>query len=595
MALQLNTTISPLDDAQIQQIQSAVVGMTPVQIAWVSGYLAGSAQQEVHATPTSPPENVLRVTILYGSQTGNARSIAESLGEEARQNGLNCRVVSMAEYAPRQLSAEKMMLFVVSTHGEGEPPESAYELHSFVTNKRAPRLERLQYAVLGLGDSSYTNFCQTARDFDARLDQLGARRLFDRVDCDTDFRPTADNWRTLVLDRVSGLMQEHTAEVVPLRGVRSAHTASRFARTNPYGARLVSKQRITTDDALSDVHHLVLSVDPGALNFTPGDSLGVWFRNDPTLVEELIAITGADANTRVSTHGKEESLRNALLEHCELTRLHPAFVRGYAELAGNTELQATVSAEERLKDYVSSRQVIDVVREFPACAEPAALIALLRPLEPRLYSIASSPLEYDDEVHLTVSVVSYRAFGHSHLGGASGYLTHRVGENDGIGVYVVENSNFRLPSDPNRAVIMIGAGTGVAPYRAFLQHRETRGDGGKNWLIFGNRHFRADFLYQLEWQRYRQKGLLTRVDPVFSRDQEEKRYVQHRLRERSKELYHWLEEGAHVYVCGDTGMARDVHKTLLEVVAREARFTPDQASEYVDELRRQARYQRDVY
>jgi sulfite reductase (NADPH) flavoprotein alpha-component len=338
-----------------------------------------------------------------------------------------------------------------------------------------------------------------------------------------------------------------------------------------------------------------VSVDPEAMPFTPGDSLGVWFRNDPALVDELITITGADAEAGVSTNGEEKNLREALLNHCELTRLHPAFVRGYAELANISELLTTVSAETRLKDYVSGRQVIDVVREFPASVEPSALIAALRPLEPRLYSIASSPLEYDDEIHLTVSVVKYRAFGRSHTGGASGYLAHRIGEDDDLGVYVVENPNFRLPSEANRSIIMIGAGTGVAPYRAFMQHREARGDNGKNWLMFGNRHFHSDFLYQLEWQRYRHKGLLTRVDPVFSRDQEDKVYIQHRLRERGRELFHWLEEGAHVYVCGDTRMARDVHQTLLEVVARQARLTPDQASEYVDELRRQARYQRDVY
>ncbi len=595
MALQLNTTTSPLDATQIQRIQSAVVDLTPVQIAWVSGYLAGSALQEVPALSPSPAENPLRLSILYGSHTGNARSIAERLGEDAQQIGLNYRVVSMADYAPRQLSSEKMMLFVVSTHGEGEPPESAFELHSFVTNKRAPRLEQLQYAVLGLGDSSYTNFCQTARDFDARLDQLGARRLFDRVDLDVDFQPAAEAWRTQALNRVKGLMQEQTAEVVPLRSVRSAHPASEFTKTNPYSARLVAKQRITTDDARSDVHHLVLAVDPGALRFTPGDSLGVWFRNDPTLVDELIAITSADAKTQVSIHGEHRSLRDALREHCELTRLHPAFVRGYAELAGHSELSATVSAEKSLLDYVSDRQVIDVVREFPASVPAAALIALLRVIEPRLYSIASSPLEYDDEVHLTVSVVSYRAFQRPHVGGASGFLTQRLSEDDSTGVYVVENPHFRLPSDPDRAVIMIGAGTGIAPFRAFLQHRESRGDGGKNWLIFGNRNFHADFLYQLEWQRYRQTGLLTHVDPVFSRDQEERIYVQHRLRERGKELFHWLEEGAHVYVCGNTGMAREVHKTLVNVVAKEARLTPDQANAYVDDLRRQARYQRDVY
>ena len=595
MAVQLNTTTSPLDDAQIQRIQSAVVGLSPVQIAWVSGYLAGSAQHDVPAIAPSPAGNAFQLTILYGSQTGNARGIAEDLSAQAQQNGLNSRIVSMADYAPRKLSTERLTLFVVSTHGEGEPPESAFELHRFLTNKRAPRLEQLQYAVLGLGDSSYTNFCQTAKDFDKRLDQLGARRLFERVDCDVDFHLTADGWRAQALERVAELMREHTAEVVPLRGARAAHVPARFTRTNPYVAQLVGSQRVTTDDAVAHVQHLELSVDPGALPYTPGDSLGVWFRNDPALVDELIAIMGADGESRVSTQGEERPLRDALLKHCELTRLHPAFVQGYAELTTHAALLHIVSQEERLKDYLRGRQVIDVVREFPKITEPSKLIALLRPLEPRLYSIASSPLEYDEEIHLTVSMVNYRAFGHHHLGAASGYLTQRLGEDEDIGIYVVENPNFRLPSDPDRAIIMIAAGTGVAPYRAFLQHRESRGENGRNWLIFGNRHFHKDFLYQLEWQRYHQTGLLTRVDPVFSRDQQEKVYVQHRLLERGKELYKWLEEGAHVYVCGDTGMARDVHQALLAVVAKEAQLTADQASEYVDELRRQARYQRDVY
>jgi sulfite reductase (NADPH) flavoprotein alpha-component len=589
----LNALASPLDEQQLVNLQAALADLSAQQVAWVSGYLAGLGAA---GAPVAEPEKVRTrgLTILYGSQTGNACSVADSLGEKARNRGLDARVVSMSQFEPRNLAKERRLLIVVSTQGEGEPPESALDLHDFLSTKRAPRLNDLRYAVLGLGDSSYEHFCRAAADFDQRLASLGAERLAQLQCCDVVYEADANAWSAKVLDKVGEITTERRAEVVTLPGVRRA-AASKCDKDTPCRAALLENRRITTDDAVADVRHIVLGIDPETLTFKPGDSLGVRFRNDPVLIEAILEATGAHACESVALNGEEMELRQALSERLELARLHPAVAKAWAGRVGARNLGELAEDSSRLRLYVAERQLIDLLADFPGRVDAASLAALLHPLQPRLYSIASSQAEIEDEVHLVVSKVSYQAHGRDHTGAASGYLTERLAEDDRVDVYVVESSAFRLPEDGDAPMILIGAGTGVAPYRAFLQHRAANGDTGRSWLIFGNRHFQRDFLYQRDWQAHRKAGLLDRVSLAFSRDGVGPRYVQHRLREQAAEIYRWIEDGAHIYVCGSTAMGQAVQAALLDLVARAGGLDREAAAELVENLRRNGRYQRDLY
>ncbi|WP_296804947.1 assimilatory sulfite reductase (NADPH) flavoprotein subunit [Thiocapsa sp.] len=599
MALsQLNALTSPVDDHQLRALQVALKDMSPTQIAWVSGYLAGIGGRG----PTAPaePKAVETITILYGSQTGNAKAVAEQLGSQALGQGMDVRVISMGDFSPRKLTKERWVLLVVSTHGEGEPPESAFALHAFVQDQGAVRLEQLRYAVLGLGDSSYEHFCRTAVDFDRRLAELGAQRILPLQCCDLDYRPDTERWSTDALNRLNAIAPRRAGNVVAMPGLRSHQEQSQnqarpYDKDNPYPATLLENRRITTPDAVADVRHLALAIDPGALHYRPGDALGVWVKNDPALADAILAGVGLEGETRIRLGDEEIDLRRALIERLELTQLHPTTVRAWSERSCTPELKALATDAATLRAYSGERQLIDLVSDHPAPIDAPALVALLRPLQPRLYSIASSQAEYEDEVHLTVSVVRYQAHGRDHLGAASGFLSERLGRNEAVRVYLAENDAFRLPDDGNTPLIMIGSGTGVAPYRAFLQQRAANGDGGRNWLIFGNRHFHRDFLYQLDWQAHRKAGRLDRVSLAFSRDGAQKLYVQQRLREEGMEILRWIDAGAHLYVCGATVMGQAVDRALVDIFTTEAGLDPDAAQACVDTLRREARYHRDLY
>jgi sulfite reductase (NADPH) flavoprotein alpha-component len=584
---------SPLEEQQLRALNHALTGLSPVQLAWVSGYLAGvgglappAAADAQQAVPT--------LTVLYGSQTGNARRVAESLGQQAAGRGLAAQVVSMGDYKPRELVRERFVLIVLSTQGEGEPPESARELHGFVHGKRAPDLSELRYAVLGLGDSSYEHFCRAAQELDRRLSELGAQRVLPRECCDVDFEGPADAWAGRALDKAAELVPTKSADVLTLPGVHLV-PLNRHDRDNPYPAALIERRRLTTDDAVGDVRHLAFAVDPHQMRYTPGDALGVWFRNDPALVEQVLRATGLDADAVVTLGEDALSLVDALLERLELTQLHPTVAHAWSQLSGDRRLKDLAADKARLRAYAAQHQPIDLLTEFPGRPEPADLASALRALQPRLYSIASSQAELEDEVHLTVSVVRFHAHGRDHLGGASGFLAERLAEDATTGVYVTENPEFRLPEDGATPIIMVGAGTGVAPYRAFLQQRAAGGATGPNWLVLGNRHFRRDFLYQLDWQAWRKAGLLHRASLAFSRDGADKVYVQQRLREQAADVYRWLAEGAHLYVCGAIAMGQAVHQALLDVAAQGGGLNAEAAREFVDGLRGAGRYHRDLY
>ncbi len=600
----LRNITSPLKGEQLSSLQILLDELSPIQTAWVSGYLASFntdgaiTHNEVEASVK--PSVSEKITILYGSQTGNAQAIASSLSNKINSEGLQSQVFSMDDYNVRKLSKETWLLLVVSTHGEGEPPENAFALFSYLDSKRATRLEQLKFAVLGLGDSSYPEYCLAAKNIDSRLSELGATRLFDRLDCDVDYQSSADYWGDSAIEKLKGLISTRSAKVVSLQKTTSISSAQNFSKESPYSANLLINQEITTRDAGIEVRHLVLSIDPDLCDYTAGDALGIWFKNDPELIDSVLSTLEINGSSLISIGGEQLELRQALTERLELTRLHPKVVKDWAMLANRERLNTIVADKNSLNDFINSHQVLDLITEFPTKSIDADKFAnLLQPLSPRLYSIASSPVEYDNEIHLTVGVLRGAACQQDNqreqLGGASGYLAYRLEEESALDVYLVKNNSFRLPVEKTRPVIMIGAGTGIAPFRAFLQQREIEAGSGENWLVYGNRHFHNDFLYQIEIQQYAQSGLLTRVDLAFSRDQENKIYVQQRLLEKPSELFRWLEKGAHVYVCGSTQMGTAVHDALTSVVSTEGGYSVEQAEDYLNTLRLEGRYQKDVY
>ncbi len=599
---QLNAAASPLSQEQVQKLQGLVAELNPIQQAWVSGYLAANANSAALGgqAPTAAASDAAPLTILYGSQTGNAKGVATKLKEQAESRGLAVKLVSMSDYKPTALKKEKFLTVVVSTYGEGEPPEDAETLYEFLTTKKAPKLDGVKVAVLGLGDSSYEFFCQTAKDFEERLNKLGAETIFQRADLDVDYDDEAATWITGALDAFEPDLkaQQDAAggQVVSMPFGAPTAAASQYTKQNPFAAELVTVQKITGRDSTKDVRHVEISLEGSDITYLPGDSLGVYFLNDEARVDELLTHAQIDSGTLVKVGEESLPIRDALIEKLELTQSYPGFVEKYAVATGTPELLKLVEDKAAMREYIEPRQIFDVVAQNPAKIDAQTLVDCLRKLQARLYSIASSQSEVEEEVHLTVGLVEFDAFGSEHLGGCSGYLARRAEEGCKVKVFSEHNDNFRLPSDDNTPIIMVGPGTGIAPFRAFLQERDSRAAQGKNWLFFGNPHFTQDFLYQVEIQGYLKSGLLSKVDVAFSRDQAEKVYVQDKLRKNSKEIFEWLEAGAHFYVCGDANrMAKDVHNALVDIISENTGKSYEDAEQYLKDLRSANRYQKDVY
>ena len=587
--------ISPLSDEQQRQLNQVLSTLNTQQLAWVSGYLYGLSQSGVQSVATSAavaaPSGSL--TILYGSQTGNAKGVASAIQAQAKAHGLPVTLTSMADYKPKQLKKESHLLVIVSTYGEGEPPESAVDLFEQLKKGKIGKLEGLKFAVLGLGDSSYEFFCQTGKDFDDFLSKAGAERIHELASLDVDYQEAASAWGEQAVNAVASTLSAGAATASVAGSVQQAVGHSQYHKENPFPARLSVNQKITGRDSTKDIRHIEINLEESGITYQPGDALGIWFDNDADLVGEVLALTGLSGDEATA----QGPLRAALTRHFELTRLHGGFITGLADISGNAALKDLAGDKAQVNALVASAQVVDVLKRFPATLTAEQLVKLLRPLTPRLYSIASAQSEVEEEVHLTVGVVRYpQEDGTVRSGGASSYLADRLAEDAEVRVFVEHNDNFRLPANPDTPVIMVGPGTGIAPFRAFMQEREAQGAEGKNWLFFGNPHFTQDFLYQVEWQRYVKSGLLSKISLAFSRDQANKIYVQDRLREAGLELYQWLEAGAHFYVCGDANhMAKDVQEALLDVISDHGHKSREEAEEYLSELRRAKRYQRDVY
>ena len=597
-ALALPTPLSNEHSALLAQFAA---GADATGLLWASGYLAGLARSlEAPASAPAAAIAITPATVLYGSQTGNARRAAEALHARLEAAGLPARLLRADAYPLRELKDERLLYIAISTQGDGDPPDDALAFVDFMSGKRAPRLPQLKFAVLALGDSSYPQFCAIGQRIDARLSELGAARVAECANADLDVETIAAPWTETVVGIAQELLKPAATQATPSLGtvipLRPHAVPQAHGRERPFAADVLANQRITGRGSARDIRHLELSLEGSSLAYEPGDALGVWPRNPPALVDALLAALEFDGDAPVAQAGVELPLREWLSGKREITRLSRPFVARHAAQAGDDALNRLLSLDNaaQLSSLLGTRQLIDLLRGTPAAWSADEFVAALRPLQPRLYSIASSRKAVGEEAHLTVAHVEYDNGDGLRWGAASHFLASR--EDGGRAeVFIEANERFRLPADGSRDIVMIGPGTGVAPFRGFVQERRETGASGRNWLLFGNSHARSEFLYQTEWQQALKDGALHRLDLAFSRDQAEKVYVQQRLREHGRELYAWLENGAHVYVCGALAMGKDVHAALLDVVARERATDADAAADYVAALQAQGRYARDVY
>lgn len=584
----------PLETDSLDALELAVAGYNKEQLLWSSGYLAGMAAiRMAEPVPAAIEAGAQAVTsswsILYATETGNSRRIAETLAEQSRKAGIAVELHDLRDYRPKALTRVEDALFVIATHGVGDAPDGSELFFEYWLSGKAPRLERLSFSVLALGDSSYADFCEIGHVLDKRLQELGAKSVVDRIDCDLDFEASAADWTRKVVEHAA--LQSETQPVPRTAHLKAVSSTPSVSRDKPFRSEILVIQRITGTGSSKDVRHIELSLEGSGLKYLPGDSLGVMPENPPELVENLLNSLRLDGDQEVTIEDRPMPLSDALARHQEITVLNRPFLEVVA--SEHEALRDIVANREKITELFKTRQIIDIVGDYPKGWQAQEFVGALRKLTPRLYSIASAPDTNPEEAHLTVAVVRYEQFGRTHWGTASNYLTAGA---DQVPIYIEPNDHFRLPANGDTPIIMIGAGTGIAPYRAFTEHRRELGHSGDNWLIFGDRNFTSDFLYQLEWLRYRKDGTLKRLDVAFSRDQQDKIYVQHRILEQAKRVYSWLDRGAHIYVCGDADrMAGDVNEALLAVLRNEGGLSADRAAEYLGGLKSAHRYQRDVY
>lgn len=591
---------TPLGAEQLAALADAANALSRDQLLWASGYYYGLAQSGVSAAPVgvgmAAAKAVERnLTILFGTESGNSEALAAEAGKRAKARGWKAKVTDMADFEPTKLKAVENVLLIASTWGEGDPPERALGFWDKLAADGMPKLEGLRYSVLSLGDTSYEHFCKFGKDLDYRLEALGAERIAPRIDSDVDYEAPFKEWLESAL---SGLEAgDAPAAVLDHPAVLPVAAAEPYSKKNPFPAEVLEKINLNGTGSAKETIHLELSLAGSGLDYEPGDALGVFPVNNPALVEEILSVLKLDGNARVELEAGEETLREVLGSHFDICTLSKPTLEKYASVAENTDLDALMADQAKVKAYAEGRLLVDLFTDFPAHnLTPARLVSLLRKLPARLYSIASSLRAHPDEVHLTVGAVRYTTHGKEREGVCSTYMADRLEVGGSARIYVHKNKNFRLPDDLAAPVIMVGPGTGIAPFRAFVEERAARGATGPSWLFFGDQHYTTDFLYQLEWQDHLKDGNLSRLDVAFSRDQPEKIYVQDRMLENSAELYAWLEKGAYFYVCGDASrMAKDVAAALEKIVEKEGKMEAAAAREYLKRLKKEKRIQQDVY
>lgn len=595
----------PFDEEQFNQFTRLVNSQDIKGLTWIAGYIEGLSQSKSTAIAAEPTtENITpestkaasqQLTILYGSRTGNGAALAKLAERMATDAGINATVKNMEAYPPRSILKEKRVLVIVSTHGEGDPPFQAKAMYDYLHAKRAPELNELEYAVLALGDSSYYHFCKTGKDVDTRLNELGAKRLKEINCSDVDLKASDEQWLKELLNSLKQPSDGSTT--LPLNesaSISPATVLQPYSKKYPYNAGVLEKINLHGRGSERTTLHIELQAD--GLKYEPGDSVGILPVNSTTLVNEALSTTGLDGATEVELQGKRIPLKEALLNQLEIGKLNPDVLKKYVQLFPDSKAATHLTDSKTLQEYLYGRDLVDLLSAYPEKITAQQLVDLLKPLQPRYYSIASSPLAYPGELHLTVALVEYQSNRRTKNGTCTGFLSEVLLENDTVPVFIESNPNFRLPANPSTSIIMIGAGTGIAPFRAFIQERELTPEAGKSWLFFGNRHFETEFLYQTEWQHYLKSGVLTRMDVAFSRDSDQPVYVQHRLLENGKELYDWISEGAHVYICGDMRkMAADVQLALSELLQQYGGLDPEQAQQELDQMQRERRLQLDVY
>ena len=617
--MNLSVTNSPFTEGQATQINELLQTLTPEQKVWLSGYLVANQQltsgtsdtqgSQIGAVskdtetmlqqnePTIQPEK-RAITLLYGSETGNAQGLAEIFEERLSNIGHNVTLKAMDEFKPKNLKNVEDLFIITSTQGEGDPPDNAAELHEFIHGRKAPKLEGVRFSVLALGDQTYEFFCQTGRDFDKKLEELGAERLYERVDCDVDYEEDAEKWMANVINTIDSAPEGTQSEQVVSESIKSAKE-KKYSKANPYQAEVLENINLNGRGSNKETRHIEFLLDNFGEEYEVGDCLVVLPQNDPALVELLMSTLGWDPGDQIeiSEDGDTISLEEALTSYFEITKLTRPLLQNAAAYFDNEALEDKVQDSEWIQNYIEGRDFIDLLNDFPPEElEPEDLYQILRKLPPREYSISSSYQSLPDEVHITVGAVRYNTHGRDRSGVCSVQFAERIQPGDTVPIYLKRNPNFKFPKDGDTPVIMIGPGTGIAPFRAHMQEREEYGYKGNTWLFFGDQHFTTDFLYQTEWQEWLKDGVLEKMNVAFSRDTDQKVYVQHRIAEHSKEFNEWLEKGASIYICGDEkNMAKDVHQAIRNVLVKEQNLTEEDAESYLKQMKKDKRYQRDVY
>lgn len=565
---------------------------TPEQRQWLSEFLGNLLTQGSGAAQPAGP--AVPVTVLFGSQTGTAEGLAKKLVKTLKKGNFEPNIQDMASYERERLPKEKNLLVITSTYGDGEPPDSALELHTWLMGDDAPRLEGVNYSVLSLGDSSYPDFCQCGTDFDLRLEALGGSRVYPRVDVDVDVDEPYAEWSKGVIAILAP-----DASVVASNGAATDEIEEvGYSKKHPFPSVVLKNYNLNGPGA-KQTNHVEISLEGSELSYEVGDALGVYPENPESVVDEIIAALPFRAGEVPTSTGEEVTLREALIRHYDIGNINKSLIEKWQKRSGSPYLRSLVEADDRQEweKFCWGRDLIDLVLNFPAdFTDGEDFASILKKLQPRLYSIASSPKAHPGEVHLCVGIVRYDSHGRSRGGICSTYLGDRLKDDSRPGVYLHHNNAFRLPADGNVPVIMVGPGTGIAPFRAFLEERKAVGAKGRNWLFFGNPYEKSDFLYKDELEAFHKDGTLSRMDLAWSRDQKEKIYVQNLMLKEGAEFWKWLEEGAAFYVCGDASrMAKDVDAALLTIAKEHGKLSDEDAAAYISQLKKDKRYLRDVY